>query len=473
MSDLPIGAVLQNEYRIDQVLEPEELGIRYVAYNTRRQQVCTVLMLHPRFAAPRARQAVHRDLVKARTLPGIDFLPSDEVYDASGAPGFATEVLPGESLRARLLHGALPPARALELAFHLAQGLGIAHAGDLIHGDLRPENIFLVDPRCKDPRRGRALLLQHSLHRLRAPVTPESPVARLCYTPPELLSAGEVDGPSPAGDVFLLGAVLHECISGHPAFYVSHPELGEVPEFILEKLCSPIDLLAPDPALGLSQDLCEPLNLLLRATCARDPNRRVASMDEVARALLRIGRVQSYPWALEQATARPRGVVQRLTGIFGLSGPSIGPPAAAAPRPAPPPEPTEEFEELEVLAESPAAVSTTAQWQKLTQSMALAPLRRGPPALPTQILPRPAPASARVRRPPPALPTRRIDINAILTVHERNPVAYEEHLAAIESDEAPRAAGGLRRLLAQHRDKLLALALGTALTLLLILCLRR
>src|SRR5688572_21172800 len=55
-----------------------------------------------------------------------------------------TELLEGETLRARLDHGALEPRRALEFALQICRGLAAAHGHGILHRDLKPENLFLT-----------------------------------------------------------------------------------------------------------------------------------------------------------------------------------------------------------------------------------------------------------------------------------------------------------------------------------------
>src|SRR5260221_7978560 len=95
------------------------------------------------------------------------------IYDLGtheGAPYLITELLEGETLRDRLKKGALPPARAVELAVQIAAGLAAAHAKGIIHRDLKPENLFLT----KD---GRVKILDFGLAKLTEPesfVDPQS-----------------------------------------------------------------------------------------------------------------------------------------------------------------------------------------------------------------------------------------------------------------------------------------------------------
>ena len=61
-----------------------------------------------------------------------------------GAPYIVTELLEGETLRARLLAGSLPVRKAIDYAVQIARGLAAAHEKGIVHRDLKPENLFLT-----------------------------------------------------------------------------------------------------------------------------------------------------------------------------------------------------------------------------------------------------------------------------------------------------------------------------------------
>src|SRR5262245_45249093 len=74
-----------------------------------------------------------------------------------------TELLEGESLRARLEHGAVPPRKAVEYALQIVHGIAAAHQKGVIHRDLKPENIFVIDD-------GRVKILDFGLAKTAGPV---------------------------------------------------------------------------------------------------------------------------------------------------------------------------------------------------------------------------------------------------------------------------------------------------------------
>ena len=133
-----------------------------------------------------------------------------------------TELLRGETLRQRLARGRLPWRKAVEIAAGIADGLASAHAHGIVHRDLKPENLFLTSD-------GQPRILDFGLARFDAEadseeITRESPAAitregvvlgTLGYLSPEQAQGEPGDARS---DVFALGCVLFEMLSGRRAF---------------------------------------------------------------------------------------------------------------------------------------------------------------------------------------------------------------------------------------------------------------
>src|SRR2546425_8611529 len=88
------------------------------------------------------------------------------------------ELLEGESLRARIREGPIPPRRALDYAAQLARGLAAAHERGIIHRDLKPENLFIT-------RDGHVKILDFGLAKLIHPEEDGSSLTKLPTTPPE------------------------------------------------------------------------------------------------------------------------------------------------------------------------------------------------------------------------------------------------------------------------------------------------
>ena len=135
----------------------------------------------------------------------------------NGVSYAVTELLDGESLRARLARGSLTWRKAAEIGAALSDGLAAAHSKSITHRDLKPDNIFLtVD--------GRVKLLDFGLARMEAaPGAADGETqtqAGMLLGTPGYMSPDQVRGipAGPASDIFSLGCVLYEMVSGRRAF---------------------------------------------------------------------------------------------------------------------------------------------------------------------------------------------------------------------------------------------------------------
>ncbi len=141
---------------------------------------------------------------------------------ADGAPYIVTELLEGETLRSRLGAGALSPRKAIDYAVQTAKGLAAAHEKGIVHRDLKPENLFLTND-------GRVKILDFGLAKLKpesgeggqtdlktaSGTEPGVVLGTMGYMSPEQVRGKPADRRS---DLFALGAILYEMVSGQRAF---------------------------------------------------------------------------------------------------------------------------------------------------------------------------------------------------------------------------------------------------------------
>ncbi|MCM3877445.1 MAG: serine/threonine-protein kinase [Thermoanaerobaculia bacterium] len=164
-------------------------------------------------------------LLAALNHPNIAAVYSFE--DTGGSPILVMELLEGESLRARLAYGALPPRKATELAIQMAEGLGAAHERGVVHRDLKPENLWITkDGRLKilDFGLAKQVGARGSGSESNAPTAAPTPglltdrgmiLGTLGYMSPEQVRGEAVDGRS---DIFSFGVVLFEMLTARRAF---------------------------------------------------------------------------------------------------------------------------------------------------------------------------------------------------------------------------------------------------------------
>src|ERR1700732_3856389 len=137
------------------------------------------------------------------------------------APYLVTELLQGQTLRERLQQGEIPVRKAVEFALQAARGLAAAHDRGIVHRDLKPENLFLT-------RDGIVKILDFGLAKLTVPeAASQTSVATASFTagggglgPAVYMSPEQVRGQvvDHRSDIFSLGAILYEMLSGKRAF---------------------------------------------------------------------------------------------------------------------------------------------------------------------------------------------------------------------------------------------------------------
>jgi eukaryotic-like serine/threonine-protein kinase len=143
----------------------------------------------------------------------------------TGTPYVVMELLQGQTLRERLITGALPVRKTVEYALQITRGLAAAHDRGIIHRDLKPENLFITrDGVVKILDFGLAKLIstnggaQNTITALGSEAG--TVLGTMGYMAPEQLRGQTVD---PRCDIFSLGAVLYEMLSGQRAFHGETP----------------------------------------------------------------------------------------------------------------------------------------------------------------------------------------------------------------------------------------------------------
>jgi Tol biopolymer transport system component len=252
------------------------MGEVYRARDTRLGRDVAIKVLPAEFASDSDR--LHRFEQEARTVAALNhpnILALFDIGTHEGVPYLVTELLEGESLRQRLAGFPLPPRKAMELAVQVATGLAAAHEKGVVHRDIKPENLFVT-------RDGHVKILDFGIAKLGAPRTREklSKITTLVevtergailgtagYMSPEQVRGQPAD---PRSDLFALGVVLYEMVTGRQAF--ARDTASETMTAILKEEPpepSTIEAAVP-PALSRTIAHCLEKSLAERFQSARD-----------------------------------------------------------------------------------------------------------------------------------------------------------------------------------------------------------
>ncbi|MGI8632120.1 MAG: serine/threonine-protein kinase, partial [Solirubrobacterales bacterium] len=253
-------------YRLIEVLGVGGMGTVYLAEDPSHGERVALKVLSPDIAAQGAfRRRFLREAGYARSVEHRSIVRVRDAGESRGLLFIAMEYVDGADLATLLRRERrLDPARAVRLLLQLAEALDTAHAAGLIHRDVKPANCIVAG----SPPEERALLTDFGVSRNPATDSMALTVAgdfvgTHFYTAPEQLFGD----PDPTADVYSLGCVLYECLTGQPPFPF---------EDVAAVLEAHVDL--PPPSLTeLRPDLPDRLAAVIGRSLAKSPGGRFDS----------------------------------------------------------------------------------------------------------------------------------------------------------------------------------------------------
>jgi serine/threonine-protein kinase len=268
---LPSGAAAYGgRYSVEEELGRGGMGRVVRARDLKLDRAVALKLLAPGVHSEEQRQRFEQEARAAGALNHPNILAVHDIGEQGGEPFIVTELLEGETLRSVLSRGPLAPARALEFAVQLAEGLAAAHAAGIIHRDVKPENLFLT-------KQGHLKILDFGIAKLlegkRAAGALHTDTGAVMGTP-GYMSPEQVNGEHATArtDVFAFGAVLHEMLAGRGPF--ERPSGVDAAHAILH------DPPAPLPP--------SPLSRIVARCLEKDPAARPADAGEVLAELRQI-----------------------------------------------------------------------------------------------------------------------------------------------------------------------------------------
>lgn len=217
------------------------------------------------------------------------------VYDVEDAPEgafIAMELVEGISLeRLLLLRGRLTPGEVVPLGAAIARGLAAAHARDIVHRDMKPANVMLG-------RDGSIKVTDFGIADLMAAASQvdDRVFGTPGYLPPESLRG---QGQGRAGDLFALGVILYECLSGAKPF--GGLDASDMVQATL------FGSIRPLQGRG-SGEIPAELESLVLLLLERDPKRRPSDAAAVAEELERMAAARGLRWKLDEGGAPAAGL---------------------------------------------------------------------------------------------------------------------------------------------------------------------
>jgi formylglycine-generating enzyme required for sulfatase activity/tRNA A-37 threonylcarbamoyl transferase component Bud32 len=286
--DPPAGL---GDYEVLEVLGRGGMGIVYQARHRELHRVVAIKMI---LGGAAGRGEISRFLREAEAVAQLEHPNIVQIHEIGrhlGQPYFSLEYIGGGTLDQKLRETALPPDEAARLLVPVARAIHYAHGQGIVHRDLKPANILLTTdglPKIGDFGLAKRVTDDSGLTQSGAILGTPSYMA-----PEQALGSGP--GISPAVDVYGLGAVLYELITGRPPFKAARA-VDTLMQVVSED---------PVPPRQLQPKLPRDLETICLKCLQKAPANRYASALEVAEDLERF--VNDEP-----IKARPPGLLKRL-----------------------------------------------------------------------------------------------------------------------------------------------------------------
>lgn len=280
-----IGKILDHRFKIVELLGKGSMGRVYKATQAPLNRIVAVKILEESPSGQRDSKFRQRFLVEASLTAKLHHPNTVTVIDggvsAEGIYYLAMEYLPGETLEQVLRkHGALPWRRVIPIFEQVARSVREAHQLGLVHRDLKPANIMLLKAdevtdvvKVLDFGLVKGFVEGHEFSKLE--LTKQGAlVGSPTYMSPEQAQSKKSD---PRTDIYALGVVIFEALSGTPPFDSTHPI-----EVLMQHVKKPVPALS---APGSTSPLPETLKSLVVKCLAKAPEDRFQSIDELLAAL--------------------------------------------------------------------------------------------------------------------------------------------------------------------------------------------
>jgi hypothetical protein len=206
---------------VDRELASGGMGTVFAAQEPSLERALAIKILRPELCSAHAIERFQREARLLANLTHPHIVPVHATGFADGIPYYTMDLLTGETLADRLQRGPMPAEEVVRIGRNVLAALGAAHRREVVHRDVKPSNIFLLE--------GRAVLTDFGVAKqLRAggpPLTePDHVPGTAAYMPPEQLAGAEA---TPRSDIYALGMVLYEAVTGRPWELVDAPERAD------------------------------------------------------------------------------------------------------------------------------------------------------------------------------------------------------------------------------------------------------
>jgi serine/threonine-protein kinase len=268
---MPDTILLNNRYQLEKPLGSGGMSVVYRAKDLMLERAVAIKVLRENFTGDADfRESFRQEARAAANLSHPNIVTVHDFGLDGGRLFIVMENVPGTDLKSILQQrGRLSVSEALSLIIQACAGVGYAHRAGLVHCDIKPQNMLITpDLRLK--------VVDFGIARALASIHPDEK-AEIVWGSPQYFSPEQAAGgaPSPASDVYSLGVVLYEMLTGQPPFTAdSSTELARMHRQAMPR--SPREL---NPAIP------PPLEQILLKVLAKEPSARYRTADQMGRVL--------------------------------------------------------------------------------------------------------------------------------------------------------------------------------------------
>ncbi|HKX32669.1 MAG TPA: protein kinase [Blastocatellia bacterium] len=275
---LQTGTVLADRYRIERLICRGGMGAVFEATQLGLDRAVAIKVLLPTLIRDeRVQERFRREARSAASLHHPNII---QIYDygiSDFGPYIVMELLRGQSLRQKLREEQIPITETVEIVEQICSAVSAAHAAGIIHRDLKPDNIIIEQ---QPDGQVTAKVLDFGIAKIREAQTEESEanltganiIGSPAYMSPEQSMGLELD---PGSDVYSLGIVLYEMLTGSTPF-------GKVssPAMLVHQIHS-----QPPSLTQFRDEITQAVELVVMKALAKDRDLRFGSATELAQAL--------------------------------------------------------------------------------------------------------------------------------------------------------------------------------------------
>ena len=299
-----LEAQLGTTYALERELGGGGMSRVFLATETRLGRRVVIKVLSPDLVQEINAQRFEREILLAASLQQANIVPVLAAGDVGGLPYFTMPYVDGESLRKRLGEGPLPIVDVLAILRDVAKALAYAHARGIVHRDIKPDNVLLSGGTAVVTDFGIAKALSASRGAESGATLTQlgTAIGTPAYMAPEQV-AGDPNLDHRV-DLYALGCVAHELLSGQPPFADRTPQ--KVFAAHLSEAPVPIGTLRPDTPPALAS--------LVARLLRKEPADRVQTATEVLHELGAVGTTSS-----ERSALTAPGMLPKALGLYALA----------------------------------------------------------------------------------------------------------------------------------------------------------